>query len=129
MLSGPRLALLRGDAERALTAASELESRASALGVPRYTGVARLLAHRANRALRVPVDLDTVAADLDLLDGSVAIEAWWWTGEVAADFANPAWLDRAAERAGRLARNSGGYADGLRQEADRRLRGWRAAAG
>ena len=46
-------------------------------------------------------------ADLDLLDASVAIEAWWWTGEVAADFANPAWLDRAVDRADRLARHAG----------------------
>jgi hypothetical protein len=44
------------------------------------------------------VDPDAVEADLDLLDASVAIEAWWWTGEVAADFANPVWLDRAAGR-------------------------------
>jgi DNA-binding SARP family transcriptional activator len=123
-----RLALLRGDPERALADASELESRASALAVPRYTSVARLLRHRARRALGLPVDLDTVAADLDLLDGSVAIEAWRWTGEVAADFANPAWLDRAADRAGRLGRNAGSYAGGLQREADRRLRGWRAAA-
>jgi DNA-binding SARP family transcriptional activator len=126
LISG-RLALLRGDAERALSEASELESRASALGVPRYTSVARLLRHRANRALRQPVDLDAVAADLDLLDASVAIEAWWWTGDVAADFASPAWLDRAAERAGRLASHAGGYAAGLRRAADQRLLAWRAA--
>ena len=48
-----------------------------------------------------------VAADLDLLDASVAIEAWRRTGEVAADFANPVWLDRAADRAARLARHAG----------------------
>ncbi len=124
-----RLALLRGEAGQALADASELESRAAALGVPRYTSVARLLRHRASRALGQPVDLDAVAADLDLLDGSVAIEAWWWTGEVAADFANPAWLDRAAERAERLARQAGDYAAGLRRAADQRLQDWRAAAG
>jgi len=62
---------------------------------------------RCGRALGLPVDLGTVAADLDLLDGSVAIEAWRWTGEVAADFAIREWLDRAAERADRLARNAG----------------------
>jgi len=124
-----RLALLRGDAEQALAAATELESRAAALGVPRYTSVARLLRHRADRALGRPVDTGAVAADLDLLDASVAIEAWWWTGELAAAFASPAWLDRAADRAGRLARHAGDHADGLRQAAGQRLLAWRAAAG
>jgi DNA-binding SARP family transcriptional activator len=116
-----RLAMARGDPERALEEASQLESRATALGVPRYTSVARLLAHRANRALGLPVDPGAVAADLDLLDRCVAIEAWRWTWDVAADFGNRAWLDRAADRAARLAREAGSYADGLRREADQRL--------
>ena len=116
-----RLALLRGDPERALVEASDLAVRAAALGVPRYTSVARLLAHRANRALGLPVDPGTVAADLDLLDSCVAIEAWRWTCDVATDFAQPAWLDRAADRAARLARGAGRHADGLLREADRRL--------
>jgi DNA-binding SARP family transcriptional activator len=124
-----RLALLRGDAERALADATGLESRAAELGVPRYTSVARLLRHRASRALGQPVDAAAVAADLDLLDASVAIEAWWWTGEVAAAVGNPAWLDRATDRAGRLAGQAGGYADGLRRAADQRLLAWRAAIG
>ena len=50
LLTG-RLALLAGDGERALAQARELEARSAALGVPRYTSVARLLAHRANHAL------------------------------------------------------------------------------
>ena len=116
-----RLALLRGDAERALAEAGDLAARAAALGVPRYTSVARLLAHRANRALGLPVDLDAVAADLDLLDRCVAIEAWRWTCDVATDFAQPAWLDRAADRAAWLARGAGSHADELLREADRRL--------
>ena len=123
-----RLALLRGDPAQAAAVAGELESRAAALGVPRYISVARLLRHRAERALGQPVDLDRVQADLDLLDDSVALEAWWWTGEVAADFASPAWLDRAVDRAARLARQAEGYADGFRRQADQRLRGWRARA-
>ena len=89
--------------------------------MPRYTSVARLLAHRANRALGLPVDPAAVAADLDLLDRCVAIEAWRWTCDVAPDFAQPAWLDRAADRAARLARGAGSHADGLLREADRRL--------
>ena len=53
-----RLALLRGDAEAALAAATGLETRAAVLGVPRYVSVARVLKHRARRALSLPVDLD-----------------------------------------------------------------------
>ncbi|MGE5137728.1 MAG: AAA family ATPase [Gemmatimonadota bacterium] len=124
-----RAALLAGEPEQAMTVAGALAERAAELGVPRYLSVARLLRHRAARALGEPVDLDAVARDLDLADASVAIEAWRWTGEVAADFAVPAWLDRAAERAGRLAREADGYADTLRQAAGRRLAGWQAAAG
>jgi DNA-binding SARP family transcriptional activator len=124
-----RLALLRGDPEAALAAASELEARAAALGVPRYVSVARVLAHRARRALSLPVDLDVVAADLDRVEAAVAVEAWWWTGETAADLAVPAWLDLAAERAGRLARSAGDHADTLRQAAARRLDDWQALIG
>jgi len=51
----------------------------------------------------------------------VAIEAWRWTCDVATDFAQPAWLDRAGDRAARLARDAGRHADGLRREADLRL--------
>jgi DNA-binding SARP family transcriptional activator/tetratricopeptide (TPR) repeat protein len=120
LLTG-RLALLAGDGERALATARELESQAAALGVPRYTSVARLLAHRANHALGGPADPDAVAADLDLLDGAAAIEAWWWTCDLAGDFGQPAWRERAADRAARLARGAGDYADGLLREADRRL--------
>ena len=120
LLSG-RLALLAGDGERALAQARELEARAAALGVPRYTSVARLLAHRANHALGGPAEPDAVAADLDLLDGAAAIEAWWWTCDLAGDFAQAAWRDRAADRAARLARAAGAYADGLLAAADRRL--------
>jgi DNA-binding SARP family transcriptional activator/tetratricopeptide (TPR) repeat protein len=120
LLTG-RLALLAGDGEQALAQARELEARSAALGVPRYTSVARLLAHRANHALGGPADPDAVVADLDLLDGAAAIEAWWWTCDLAGDFALAAWRDRAADRAARLARGAGGYADGLLAAADRRL--------
>jgi DNA-binding SARP family transcriptional activator len=121
-----RLALLRGDPRAALSAASGLELKAAALGVPRYVSVARVLAHRARRALGVPVDLDAVAADLDLVEKAVAVEAWWWTGETAADFAVPAWLDVAAGRAERLARQAGEHAETLRRTAGRRLDEWQA---
>jgi tetratricopeptide (TPR) repeat protein len=124
-----RLALLCGNPGQAAAEAGELDSRATALGVPRYISVARLLRHRADRALGRPVDLDAVEADLDLLDASVAIEAWWWTGEVAADFAHPAWLERAVDRADRLAQHAEGYSDTLRRHVDQRLPAWRALAG
>jgi tetratricopeptide (TPR) repeat protein len=124
-----RLALLRGDAEAALTTTTGLETRAAALGVPRYASVARVLTYRARRALRLPVDLDQVAADLASVERAVAVEAWWWTGETAADLSVPAWLDLAAERAGRLARAAGEHADTLRRAAAQRLDGWRALSG
>jgi DNA-binding SARP family transcriptional activator/tetratricopeptide (TPR) repeat protein len=116
-----RLALLRGEAEQARAHADDLASRAAELGVPRYTSVARLLVYRADHALGRPVDLAAVAADLDLLDRCVAIEAWRWTCDMAADFGLAAWRDRAAGRAARLARNAGEYGDGLLREAARRL--------
>jgi tetratricopeptide (TPR) repeat protein len=128
LISG-RLALRRGDAGQALEAARDLEARAAALGIPRYTGAARLLRHRAARALGRPADPAAVAADLGLIESAVAIEAWWWTGEVAADFASRPWLDLAAERAARLARNAGGYADVMRRAAAQRLDAWQAALG
>ncbi|MGH3175907.1 MAG: ATP-binding protein, partial [Streptosporangiaceae bacterium] len=117
LLTG-RLALLAGDGEQALAQARELESQAAELGVPRYTSVARLLAHRARRALGGPADPDAVAADLDLLDGAAAIEAWWWTCDLAGDFGQPAWRERAADRAARLARGADDFADGLLRAAD-----------
>jgi hypothetical protein len=66
--------------------------------------------------------------DLDRIEAAVAIESWWWTGEVAADFASPQWLGLAAARAERLAGNAGSYADGMRRAAARRLDSWQAAA-
>jgi tetratricopeptide (TPR) repeat protein len=124
-----RLALLSGDAELALAQARELESQAAALGVPRYTSVARLLAHQASHALGVPLDPGMVTADLDSLDRCVAIEAWRWTCDMACDLGQPVWRERAADRASRLARAAGVYAEGLLREADRRLARRSAAMG
>jgi hypothetical protein len=70
-----------------------------------------------------------VTAELDLLDRCVAIEAWRWTCDIAADFGLAAWRDRAADRAARLARDAGAYGGGLLREADRRLARPPAAAG
>jgi hypothetical protein len=126
-LISARLALRRGEPGQALGIAGELETRAAGLGVPRYTSAARLLRHRAARALGMPTDPAKVAADLDGIEAAAAIEAWWWTGEVAADFGRRDWLEEAAQRAGRLARNAGSYADGMHTESARRLSTWQAA--
>ena len=77
----------------------------------------------------MPVDLAAVEADLDLLEGAVAIEAWWWTGETAADLHVPGWVVRAADSAARLARASGEREKGLRAAAAQRLDTWKAAVG
>jgi hypothetical protein len=124
-----RLALARREPQAALDTATGLEARAAALGIPRYTAAARLLRHRAARALGLPVDPGEVAADLDRIEAAVAVEAWWWTGEVAGDFASRAWLDLAAARAERLAGHAGSYADGMRRAAARRLDTWQRAPG
>jgi DNA-binding SARP family transcriptional activator len=126
-LIAARIALLRGDAELALGLAARLEESATALAVPRYVSAARILRHLAGHAAGLPVSLDAVAGDLDLLESSVAIEAWWWTGDAAAEFGVPAWLDRAERQAARLAGNSGSHADILRQHAAARMRIWQAA--
>jgi DNA-binding SARP family transcriptional activator/tetratricopeptide (TPR) repeat protein len=123
-LVATRLALLCGNAELAVTTAAALEDCAAGLGVPRYTSTARILRHRANAALGVPVELAAVDADLDLVARSVAIEAWWWTGDVAADLGAPGLLDRAARQADRLASEAGQHAETLRRHADSRMREW-----
>ena len=73
---------------------------AAALGSAPLRQRGRLLRRRARTALGLLVELARVAADLDLLERSVAVEAWWWTGDVAADLGGPAWLElgRAAGR-------------------------------
>ncbi len=127
-LLSSRQALLRGDAEQALAIAAALERAAAALAVPRYTSAARLLQDRARHALGLPVELDTVVEDLDLLERSVAIEAWWWTGDTAADLGVPDWLERAGRQAARLAGNTGVHADTLRQQAVARIDRWQRAS-
>jgi DNA-binding SARP family transcriptional activator/tetratricopeptide (TPR) repeat protein len=124
-----RLALTRGDAEHARTIASELAAAATALHVPRYASVAGLTAHLAGRALGLPPDPAAIEADLDLLDRSAAIEAWRWTGEIGAAFGSARWLDRAQDRASRLAGQAGEHADQLRRAAGARLADWQRRAG
>jgi len=123
LVSG-ELALLLGAADQASDLGCKLAERAAVLGVPRYLSAGRLLRHRADRMLGAPLDLDAVSADLDLLDGAMAMEAWWWTGEVAAELGVPAWLDRAARLAERLAASAGAHGDELRRALAVRMRGW-----
>ena len=124
-----RLALLLGDAERAQSTAGELAAAASALGVPRYASVARLMVQLAGRTLGLPADHESLERDLDLLDASAAIEAWRWTGEVGAAFGSADWLARAEERVSRLAGRAGDHSAQLRRAADARLAAWRRQAG
>jgi len=126
-LLAARLALLRGDPEQAAAQAGDLELRAQDLALPRYVSVARLVRHRANIRLGQPSRPEQVEADLDLLDSSVAIEAWWWTGELAADYGVLAWLDRSAAHVTRLSQEAGPrYASGLRDSAHQRFAAWRS---
>ncbi len=126
-LVAARMALLRGDAELALATATRLAEAAVSLGIPRYASAAGLLRHRAAAAMGLPPDLPSAERDLDLMEHSVAVEAWWWTGEAAAELRVPAWLDRAADQAGRLAAAAGEHGDTLRRHADARLRHWQDA--
>ena len=96
------------------------------LGVPRYVSAARLLRHRAEHGLGLAVDQAGVEADLDALDASAALESWWWTGDIAAEFGRRDWLTRAAARASRLADEAGPRGATLRAEANRRLEAWSA---
>lgn len=123
-----RLALRAGAAEQAHELATELGRRADAIAVPRYGAVARLLAAQACVALGEPADHGAVVRELDVLDRCVGIEAWWMTGEVAAQLRVPGWVDRAATRVTALASVSGPYADGLRASAGPRLARWASTA-
>lgn len=124
-----RLALAQGDAATSEAIANALAAQADAVGVPRYASVARLLGHQARRVLNMPVDLAAVETDLDLVDRTVAIESWWWTGETAAALRVPRWVDRAAQSAAGLVAAAGPRGAALQAEARRRMDGWQSSAG
>ena len=72
--------------------------------------------------------MTAVEADLDLVDRSVAIEAWWHTGQLAADLHVPKWVDRAADSVTRLAAAAGDRGPAMRAMASRLLDQWHATA-
>lgn len=124
-----RLALLAQQPEQALDLASRLSTDSAAQGVPRYSSVARLVAHRATAALGEPVDLGALEQDLTAVERSVALEAWWWAGETGAALGVPALVDRAGVLAHRLAQASGDHAPALVRDLERRSANWRVRLG
>jgi DNA-binding SARP family transcriptional activator/tetratricopeptide (TPR) repeat protein len=123
-----RIALARGDDIRALDLSTTLDQVATSMGVPRYFGAARLLAHRARHRLGERVDLVAVERDLDVVDAAVGIEAWWLTGEVGAELKVERWIDRAVSGVEQVAANAGEHAARLRAYADERIASWQASA-
>ena len=120
-----RLALDAESPGEALELATGLRNDAERSGVPRYASVAALIVHRARHDLGEPVDLDTVERDLLLAHRSVALEAWWWTGETGAALGLDSWVDRAERMAAALSRLAGPHEVALQKHAERRIAEWR----
>ncbi len=119
-----RLAMLLGDPAAASEHADALAAGAAALGIPRYTSVARLLRHRATAALGEPVDAAAVTRDLDLADAAIALESWWWAGDLGAAMGERSWIERARAGAVRLLGQVGPHEDVFRRYVDRLVDGW-----
>jgi tetratricopeptide (TPR) repeat protein len=120
-----RLALDSASPGEALELANGLRNDAERSGVPRYASVAALLVHRARHDLGESVDLDAVDRDLLLAQRSIALEAWWWTGETGAALGLEAWVDRAESMAAALSRLAGPHEEALQKHAERRIAEWR----
>ncbi|MCW2857904.1 MAG: putative DNA-binding protein [Marmoricola sp.] len=116
---------LESDPEQALAEATALVAAATAMNVPRYSSVGRLLVHRAHAMLGVEVDPEVAGRDLDEVENAVRIEAWWWAGETGAALGWDHWVRRAETLAAELARSAGPCAEALHTDADRRLADWR----
>ncbi len=123
-----RVALAVERFDDAIALADGLAQRAMHGGIPRYAVVARLVGHAARRRSGATVPLAEVEADLEALDGAVALEAWWWIGDAAAAHGVPRWVDWAGRRAMMLAAECGDRRPGLQREAAERLEGWREDA-
>jgi len=120
-----RQALLLGQPEAALQLATRLADESGVQGVPRYSSVARLVAHQATAALGEPVDHESVRRDLAEAEHAVAVEAWWWAGETGAALGVPDLVDRAGVLAHRLAKASGDRTPELLRDFERRSAQWR----
>jgi DNA-binding SARP family transcriptional activator len=119
-----RLALLTGDPAAARIGAAALAADAAALGIPRYASVARLLAHRAAIALGERIDPAAVTRDLDTADRAVALESWWWAGELGAAGGERVWVQRARTAAAALLTQAGPHEDTLRRHVGRLVDAW-----
>ena len=120
-----RLALAE-DARAAFDQATTLAVAAERLGVPRYASIARLVRHRAGLELGLPVDHAAIEADLDLAERSVAIEAWWWAGELGSVIRIGRWIDRAEAGAAGIRRDNDADAGGFERCAAGLIHAWRA---
>jgi predicted methyltransferase MtxX (methanogen marker protein 4) len=66
-----------------------------------------------------------VEADLDLADRSVAIESWWWAGDLGATFGVDRWIGRAEAVAARILRETDSSTTGFERYARRLIDAWR----
>lgn len=94
--------------------------------MPRYASIARLVGYRAGIDLGLPTDLAAVQAELDRADRSVAIEAWWWAGELGSVLRNDHLIDRAEAGAARILRETDSAAQVFQRYARGLIDRWRA---
>jgi hypothetical protein len=116
-----QIALATGRAEDALSLAEDVVRAAGAMGVERHRALGGLVVAHASHALGEPVELDGVAALLDIVGRVAGLEAWRLTAEAASTFGQNRWWELAERRADALVRAAGPYADELRRFAAARL--------
>ncbi|HEY7224173.1 MAG TPA: AAA family ATPase [Micromonosporaceae bacterium] len=93
LLAG-RLALARGENDQALAAAHDVLAAATALPLPRYVVLARLLAAAAN-----PTTFADIEDDVSELEWVAPLEAWWLTDDLTRRFDSPRLRELASRRA------------------------------
>jgi DNA-binding SARP family transcriptional activator len=116
-----RLALARGDPERARLIAGPLCREAQDVGVPRYAELAFLLDVSAAAALGEPVEHTSIEAVLRQLPVHAGLEAWWLAADVAAATHTDAFWALAEAYVARLAVHAGEYAETFTRYAGARL--------
>jgi hypothetical protein len=102
-----RLHLEAGEDEDAERLGAHVADTATARGDRRYAVLGRLVVARARARQGAPVDLDAVAADLELAGEVAALEAWTETALVARDVQVDRWWALAEERVVVLGRGAG----------------------